>query len=165
MLSELFDGCTIGHVLSIVEHHYTLGICMQSCREWRDEATRLLYRRYATQSATVDAVLHKLLMTMGETWKFQRIRSFEWIRCVYMHSPQLRCYLDTMVAVGTTLHVASQCGVNGHNDERRVCVFCQQNVELQRRVRTVQLILDRPDQVYQIHRACVTKSKAVDVCA
>jgi hypothetical protein len=156
MLFKLLDACSIGHVLSFVEYHHTLGICMQSCREFRDEATSLLYRRYATQSATVDAVLYKLLVTMGESWKFQRIRSFEWIRHVHTHSPQLRCYLSKMVAVGTTHRFASHCGMYGHIDERHVCAFCRQNAELQRRERTMQLILDRPDQVHLIHKACVT---------
>ena len=143
MLSELLDGWTIGHVLSFVEYHQALGICMQSCREWRNEVRYLLCMRYSTQSATVDALLYKLLMTMGESFTFQRIRSFEWIRHVYTHSPRLRCYLDTMVAIGSTHRLASQCGMHAQHDERRLCIFCQQNVELRLRARTVLLILDR----------------------
>ncbi len=141
MLSELFDRYAIGHVLSFVDHHHSLGICMQSCREWRDEASRLLHTRYATQSATVDSVLHKFLMHMGESWKLQRIRSFEWIRHVYAHSPRFRCYLDTMVVIGSTHRLASQCGMHDRHDGRHMCPFCQQNTELQSRVRTVQLML------------------------
>ena len=48
---------TIGHVLSFVDTHRALGMCMQSCRQWRDAVTVLVSRRYACESAKVDAVL------------------------------------------------------------------------------------------------------------
>jgi hypothetical protein len=56
MLSRL-SYRTIGHVLSFVDTHRVLVMCMQSCRQWRDVATILVCRRYASESTKVDAVL------------------------------------------------------------------------------------------------------------
>ena len=56
MLSRL-SYHAIGHVLSLVDTHRALGMCMQSCRQWRDAVTVLISRRYACESAKVDAVI------------------------------------------------------------------------------------------------------------
>jgi hypothetical protein len=48
---------TIGRVLSFVDTHRVLGMCMQSCRGWRDASIALVSRRYARESTRVDAVI------------------------------------------------------------------------------------------------------------
>jgi len=48
---------TFDHVLSFVDSHLGLGMCMQACRQWRDATNVIVYRRYACESTKVDAVL------------------------------------------------------------------------------------------------------------
>jgi hypothetical protein len=77
---------TIDHVLSFVDTHRALGMCMQSGRQWRDAVTVLVSRRYACESARVDAVL-SLVVKVSEHVKRLGTRPFRsWVIGVIGHA-------------------------------------------------------------------------------
>ena len=141
MSAESLDAGAVGHVLSLIPSHRTLSLCAQTCSAWRDEARHVIERRYATQHEIVDAVAGKLLAIIGEPWRFQRVRSFEWTRHVHRHSPRLQSYADLMVTIGKTRHIASPCGLHFCDVPSPTCRFCQQQADLHRRVSVLRVIL------------------------